>query len=74
MKAIMICAIGICVIYYANNQIEKQREELERNIVKKEFREEPKPIERERIIEALLWGMVSIVVFVTKVIRECRKK
>ena len=66
--AILICAIGICVIYYAKNQLEEQREELERNIVKKEAREEQKPIKRESVIEALLWGVVGIVVFVTTAI------
>ena len=66
--AILICAIGICVIYYAKNQLEEQREELERNIVKKEAREEQKPIKREIVIEALLWGVVGIVVFVTTAI------
>lgn len=66
--AIFICAIGICVIYYGKNQLEEQREELERNIVKKEAREEQKPIKRERVIQALLWGVVGIVVFVTTAI------
>jgi len=66
--AIFICAIGICVIYYGKNQLEEQREELEHNIVKKEAKEEQKPIKRERVIEALLWGVVGIVVFVTTAI------
>ena len=66
--AVLISAIGICVIYYAKNQLEEQRKELERNIVKKEAREEQKPIKRERVIEALLWGVCGIVVFVTTAI------
>lgn len=68
--AIFICAIGICVIYYGKNQLEEQREELEHNIVKKEAKEEQKPIKRERVIEALLWGVVGIVVFVTTAINQ----
>lgn len=66
--ALMIFTIGVFTTYYGKNQLEKKREELERNIVKKEVREELKPIERERIIEALLWGMAGIVMFVTTAI------
>ena len=48
LKAILICAIGICLIYYAKNQLEEKREKLEhsitkKDITKKEIKEEQTP-------------------------------
>lgn len=63
--AVLICIIGICVIYYGKNQLEKEREKLEHSITKKEIEKEETPYVWGKTAEALSSIFTFCVLFYT---------
>lgn len=57
--AVLISVIGICVIYYAKNQLEEQRDKLEHSITKNEIEHSITKNEIKKDETPYVWGKTA---------------